>query len=323
MFGNGTRWDANQFDLARIYGGSGDDYLYGLDDLNDIFDGNAGGNDNLYGYGGDDVYYFGAGTGRDVIHEHTSNSGDAGDEIRMKSGIAVSSVTLERTGVGYSNSANLQVQLRDGNNVITDTLTVENYYTDASARVESVVFGDGTIWGVAELDAARIYGGNGNDNLYGIWRGARIDTFDGNAGGNDNLHGYDGNDVYYLGAGTGNDEIREYYYNSGDAGDEIRVKSGFAESQVSLSRDGNDLVVRLLNGDNTATADSLRVKNHFSDASAKVEKIRAGGKVLAESNYLSLINEIAAFNGGTSTHATMSAVLGAYWQDDTTLAAPV
>ena len=319
VFGNGTRWDANQFDVVRIYGKSGDENIYGLDDRNDIFDSNAGGIDNLYGYGGDDVYYLGAGTGRDVIREHSGNSGDAGDEIRMKSGIAVSSVTLERVGIGSNSGRDLQVQLRDSNNVITDSLTVEYYYTDASARVESVVFGDGTIWGVAEFDAARIYGGSGNDNIYGTWRGARIDIFDGNAGGDDTLHGYDGNDVYYLGAGTGNDEIREYYYNSGDTGDEIRVKSGFAESQVSLSRDGNDLVVRLMNADGTATADSLRVKYHFSDASAKVEKIRAGGKVLEHVNYLSLASDIAAFNGGDRTkHATMSALQSTYWQDDTT-----
>ena len=324
VFGDGTIWGVAEFDAARIYGGSGNDNLYGIwrGARADIFDSNAGGNDKLHGYDGNDVYYLGAGTGRDVIKEHYSNNGDAGDEIRIKSGIAVSSVTLERVGVGYSNSANLQVQLRDANNVITDTLTVENYYTDASARVESVVFGDGTIWGVSEFDAARIYGGSGNDYLYGTWRGARADIFDSNAGGNDKLHGYDGNDVYYLGAGTGRDVIREYYYNSGDAGDEIRVKSGFAESQVSLARVGNDLMVRLMNVEGTATADSLRVKNHFSDASAKVEKIRAGGKVLAESNYLSLINEITAFNGGTSTHATMSAVLGAYWQEESTLTTP-
>ena len=323
VFGNGTRWDANQFDAVRIYGKSGDENIYGLADRNDIFDSNAGGNDRLYGYGGDDIYYLGAGTGHDVICEYYHNTGDAGDEIRVKSGIAVSSVTLERVGVGtsYSSGEHLHIQLRDSNNVITDSLTVEHYYTDASARVESVVFGNGTRWDVNQFELARIYGKSGDESIYGL--DDCNDIFDSNAGGNDYLHGYGGDDIYYLGAGTGNDEIREYYSNNGDAGDEIRVKSGFAESQVSLARDGNDLVVRLLNADNTATTDSLRVKYHFSDASAKVEKIRAGGKVLAESNYLSLINEIAAFNGGTSTHATMSAVLGAYWQEETTLTAPV
>ena len=342
VFGDGTRWGASEFALARIHGNSNGNFLYGRGDWNDIFDSNAGGNDWLYGFGGDDVYYLGVGTGRDEIHERASERrgyttyyrsagdlGDAGDEIRVKSGVAVSSVTLERGHYGV----HLYVQLRDTNGVVTDQLKVVDYYKHASARVESVVFGDGTRWGASEFALARIYGDSGGNSLYG--RGDWNDVFDSNAGGNDRLHGFGGNDVYYLGVGTGMDEIHEraserrgyttYYRNAddlGDTDDEIRVKSGFAESQVSLARVGNDLMVKLMNADGTATTDSLRVKDHFSHASAKVEKIRAGGKVLTESNYLSLINEIAAFNGGTSTHATMSAVLGAYWQDDTALTTP-
>ncbi len=300
---------------ARIRGGSGNDDLRGKSGQNDVFDGDAGGNDMLSGLSGDDVYYLGAGTGNDTIYEYWQNSGDAGDEIRVKTGIAVSSVRLLRSG----NGDHLHVQLVDAQGAVTDSLTVRNYYTDDSAKVESLVFGDGTRWGAAEFAVARIRGGSGNDDLRG--EAGQNDVFDGDAGGNDMLSGLSGDDVYYLGSGTGHDTIYEYWQNTGDDGDEIRVEDGIGVSSVSLARNGNHLDVRLLDSGGTVT-DSLRVRNHFSDASGAVEKIRAGGKVLLSSQYLSLISEMAAFTAGTSSHATMGALLGSYWQDETTLTTP-
>ena len=328
---DGASWNAAAI-TSRLHkvGGAGRDTLQGTAGV-DIFSANAGEQDILIGGAGNDVYYLGLGTGLDIIREHENNTGDSGDVIRLAKGVAPSSVRLLREG------NHLFVQFRNGDFWSANELKVENFYSDSSARVEKVEFEDGTVWNLSSgmtSVVSPIHSGNGGF-LYGT---AADDAFDGNTGRNDRLHGLGGNDVYYLGAGTGMDEIyerasgRSRYYpfpavyrnadDLGDAGDEIRVKSGFAESQVSLARVGNDLMVRLMNAEGTATADSLRVKNHFSDSSAKVEKIRAGGKVLTESNYLSLINEITAFNGGTSTHATMSAVLGAYWQEESTLTAP-
>ena len=56
--------------LARIRGGSGNDSLVGEAHLDDVFDSDAGGNDRLHGFGGDDVYWLGVGTDHDTIFEH-------------------------------------------------------------------------------------------------------------------------------------------------------------------------------------------------------------------------------------------------------------
>ena len=100
----------------------------------DVFDSDAGGNDRLRGRGGDDVYWLGRGTGHDTIDEGYENAkGDAGDVIRIKPGIAPSSVRLVRSNDGK----HLIVRLLGANGGVTDSLTVENYYTDDAARIEA------------------------------------------------------------------------------------------------------------------------------------------------------------------------------------------
>ena len=41
----------------------------------------------------------------------------------------------------------LIVQLLASDGSVSDSLTVENYYTDDSAKIERVEFDDGTVWG--------------------------------------------------------------------------------------------------------------------------------------------------------------------------------
>ena len=318
-FADGTVWGAADFAAARIVGTSGNDTLHGESDLDDVFDADAGGNDRLHGYGGDDVYWLGAGTGNDVVREHYHNAdGDAGDAIRIKAGIDPSSVRLRRSDDGD----HLHVQLLAAASAVTDSLKVESHYTDDTAKVESVVFDDGTVWDAADFAAARIVGTSRNDSLHG--ESGLDDVFDADAGGNDRLYGYSGNDIYWLGTGTGADEIREHYNNAdGDAGDAIRIKAGIDPSSVRLRRsdDGDHLHVQLLDSDNAVT-DSLKVENHYTDDTAKVERIEAAGQVLLARDYSSLINEIAAFNSGDSSFADMNTLLGNYWQDENALTAP-
>ena len=324
VFADGTVWGSSKLDAAsyeRYRGGAGGDNLYGNGRVNH-FDGDAGGNDNLHGYGGDDVYWLGRGTGHDVVYEGYGNSGtgDAGDKIRVKSGVSVSSVELLRSKDG----ADLYVRVLGTNGALTDSLRVNSYYTSAKSRVESVVFADGTVWGSSKLDAAsyeRYRGGAGGDNLYG---NGRVNHFDGDAGGNDNLHGYGGDDVYWLGRGTGHDVVYEGYGNSGtgDAGDEIRVKSGIGVADVRLRRVGGDLYVDALGASGTAT-DSLKVKGHYASEKSRVESIHAAGKVLLASQYLSLMHEMALFDAGNSQFSDMNSLLGRFWQDESALAGEV
>ena len=266
----GTVWDADDFVRAPIRGGVDNDDLHGLSGVDDVFDSDAGGNDRLHGRGGDDVYWLGRGTGYDNIDEGYDNAkGDAGDVIRVKSGIAPSSVRLERSDGGR----HLLVQLLDTNGKVSDSLTVGNYYTDNTARIEQVVFMDGTVWHANDLmRPVAIRGGAGDYQLLGS---AGRDVFDSDAGGNDRLHGRSGDDVYWLGRGTGHDTIDEGYENAGgDAGDVIRIKPGIVPSSVRLVRSSNDrhLIVRLL-GANGEVSDSLTVENYYTDNTARIEQV--------------------------------------------------
>ena len=317
VLSDGTVRDTAYFDLLRRHDDKvGYDRMVGFADKTDIFDSDVGGSDGLYGYSGDDVYYLGIGTDHDAIHEYYSNSdsGDAGDEIRLEEGITESDVRLLRSNDGE----HLYVQLLDDDGAVSDSLRVHNYYTDASAKVEKVVFADGAEWDADDFAIARIRGGVSTDNLYG--ESALSDVFDSDAGGNDYLYGYSGNDVYWLGVGTGNDVIHEHSSNNGDAGDEIRLKAGIEESDVRLlrSNDGEHLYVQLLDDDGVVS-DSLRVHNYYTDESAKVESIHANGKVLLSTQYQSLIDEMSAFDAGNSRFSDLDALLGHYWQDEVPL----
>ena len=55
----------------------------------------------------------------------------------------------------------------DNNGSVSDSLTVENYYTDASGKIESIEFADGTVWYESDFILARIKGGDGDDSLVG------------------------------------------------------------------------------------------------------------------------------------------------------------
>ena len=279
VLADGTVWGGAKLGAAsyeRYRGGAQDDRLYGNHGVNH-FDGDAGGDDVLYGQRGNDVYWLGRGTGHDVVDEgyvngvyYANGVGDTGDEIRVKKGIAPSLVDLLRSKDG----ADLYVRVLGANGVVTDSLRVKGYYTSSSAKVERVVFADGTVWNAKKLDDAPSdrYRGSAQDEI--LQGGSGVNHFDGDAGGSDTLRGRGGNDVYWLGRGTGHDIIDEADGNSGigDTGDEIRVKAGIAPSSVRLERDGEHLYVRLV-GANGVVTDSLRVSGYYTSSKAKVERV--------------------------------------------------
>jgi Ca2+-binding RTX toxin-like protein len=103
-----------------------------------------------------------------------------------------------------------------------------------------------------------LLGGSGNDTLNG---GSGNDVLDGGIG-NDRLDGGEGDDIYLFGRGAGQDTI---YANETRVGKLDVVKlTDLNASDVSVKRDGYDLVVRVL-----GTTDVLRVTYQFlSDSTA-------------------------------------------------------
>ena len=95
--------------------------------------------------------------------------------------------------------------------------------------------------------------------------GVAIHGLDGGAG-NDSLNGGNGNDTYLFGKGSGKDSINNYDNTAGKL-DRVLLGAGITAADVSLSRDGDALVLAL-NG----RSDSLSISNYFNnDASGNYQ----------------------------------------------------
>ncbi|MBN4177581.1 hypothetical protein GSU75_04864 [Pseudomonas savastanoi pv. phaseolicola] len=178
-----------------LYGEDGNDTLLGRagnDSLNggygdDVLDGGSG-NDSLDGGYGSDTYVFRKGSGQDTISNGVYNEGTVGkqDVIRLE-GLNLSDISLRRE---YSD---LIIQIKETG----DTLRVSSHFSPSSTyynyAIDQLQFADGTVWGVDQIKASLLTGGEFNDTLTGY------DT-------DDILEGLVGNDT--LSGGLGNDTLR-------------------------------------------------------------------------------------------------------------------
>jgi Ca2+-binding RTX toxin-like protein len=172
--------------------------------------------------------------------------------------------------------------------------------------------GDGNDTLNGGLGADTLKGENGNDSLNGgdgadnLQGGNGSDTFDGGAG-NDTLIGnyYDGywgtyngvgNDIYRFGPGGGQDTV---YDNDATVGnvDRIEFDASVTPAGVTVTRSGNNLVLRI-----TGTTDTLTVSSYMV-ASWSVEEIAfANGTVWTPADITALLA-----NGGVLGTATAGA----------------
>jgi len=263
-----------------LQGGEGDDRLYGGGG-SDVLDGGAGddvlnGGDRYFysGSNGNDTYLFGRGSGRDVIVDVDSTSGNL-DTILFHSDIVPSDIRLQRVG------DSLRLSLAG----TEDSLTVDNWFTGSGAsRVERIQFADGTAWDVSAIQQMVLQGTDGDDVLYGyetpdtldgrggsdiLYGGGGNDTLDGGAGA-DRLYGETGNDTYLFGRGSGQDTIDDYDATPGNI-DTLLFKADVGPADVVLGRDGDHLILTI--GD---TGENITVRNWFLNESGdhQVERIQ-------------------------------------------------
>ena len=275
-------WGVEDLSSLRLSGTSaGGERIEGSGSFDDHIDGAAGGNDTLSGRGGDDVYYLGEETGNDVIDEARGNagSGDDGDMVMVESGI-----TRDRVRV-YRDKNHLYVELWDADwsaegSEKTDSLRVSSYYVSEVSRIEGISFSDEgqAGWDAEDLASLRLRGtAAGGERILG--RKNFADHMDGDAGGDDTLSGQGGDDVYYLGEGTGDDVIDESHGNagSGDDGDAVMVESGITRDRVRVYRNKDHLYVELWDADWSAEGsektDSLRVDDYYVSEVSRIEGI--------------------------------------------------
>jgi Ca2+-binding RTX toxin-like protein len=273
-----------------LSGGNGDDILEGGPG-NDTMDGGGGNDTYLFGRGGgqDDIYdWDGQGpmdrilVAADVAPADVTVRRDGndlllridatGDQVRhhLWFGLGV--------WVGDKESIREVEFLADGTvwdvaqlkylafqgTAAADTLT--GYETDDTSHAGG---GNDTVSGGAGNDS--LYGDAGDDQLSGqdgndqLLGGEGADTLNGDNGddtldggvGNDSLIGGSGSDTYLFGRGSGQDWVGNWDTGAGHV-DRIQVAADVAPSEVSVRRDGNDLLLKI-----AATGDQMRVQWWF------------------------------------------------------------
>jgi Ca2+-binding RTX toxin-like protein len=315
LFADGTTWRQEQIasmvvtqrgtdSKNTLSGGAGADILYGLggsDTLsgNDGDDSLIGGfdSDTLVGGRGNDTYWFARDDGYDTIDNRADDHIGAADTIRFADGIAAGDVAVSRSQYG-------DLDFMVGN----DRVRVSGYYLENSAKIDKVVFSDGSVLQQSDFDdliymapptfgddiltgSERadtmqgwsgddtisglggddiLYGGEGHDILYG---GAGNDTLIGGTNDftyedDDTLVGGEGSDTYVFGNNSRRDSIVESEGKPGDV-DVLQLGIGILPSQIELAREGTALKVQL--GWQTAS-----LENQFAgaDDSQQVEQIR-------------------------------------------------
>jgi Ca2+-binding RTX toxin-like protein len=262
-----------------VSGTQGDDIVAGL-----------GGNDSLDGGAGSDVYLFGFGDGVDTVND----SGISGsDTLRFGAGIGEQDISL---GLG-------SLLLRVGGN--GDAIHIGGFNPQDALNtggIESFVFENGTTLTRAQLlargfdlngttAADSLTGTNVTDRMFGdagddaLSSGDGDDVLAGGAGA-DTLAGGLGNDRYDVAAGDGADVIQE----SGGAADVLSFAAGIAASNVTVSRNGLDVVL-------TGPSNTVTIDDWFAGDANKLESVKFADGTVWDKVY---IDQLA---GGSSNSA--------------------
>ncbi|HEX8028310.1 MAG TPA: calcium-binding protein, partial [Vicinamibacterales bacterium] len=261
-FTDGTAWSWQDILLKVTTGTAGNDSLYG-DLFADTLTGGAG-NDYLSGMGYGDTYVFNLGDGQDTIEDANNFVLGAGfitidsqpDTLVLGAGITTADISFEHTG------SDIKLLIGNGGDSVLlkgqdDYMQTGVFGAISTDRIEKIQFADGTVWTWQELQQHVIEAAttSGNDTIAGF---SMEDTFAASAG-DDLMMGGDSSDTYEFGYGSGHDEIRDnatniFYSNT----DVVEFGPGVDTQDVSLARDGNDLVITL-----AGSSDQLRITDQF------------------------------------------------------------
>ena len=247
----------------------GDSELLGTDGP-DVLVGGTG--DNwLEGKGGNDIYVQNLGGGHDTISNRSGGANDV-DELHFGPGI------IPETLFPYRKGGDLVFSLPDERGEESASTTVEDWYEDAGARLDRIVFMDGTAWTAEDAEKRAgnppvvLKGGSGADRmktrsrkkdtvvLYGLEGDDRLkngkgdDVFVGGPGDDFirswSLLGGESHKTFIWNRGDGDDMVDFYFFGqkSGQRRGLLRLGLGIAPGEVSLERRGGSVRVVLPGG---------------------------------------------------------------------------
>jgi Ca2+-binding RTX toxin-like protein len=260
----------------QISGSSGDDHLFGQAG-NDVLDGSDGndelsggdgndlltgcaGDDDLWGNDGDDTLDGGAGTnyleggaGNDtyiITAGSVTTLVDSGGSNKLVFGAGITAISAN----------NLVFSTFDGNQtdfkLTVGTTQINVLGSLTHATLGSITMANGTVISrreiMAQAPALWLVGGAGADDLMGSAQGDNLkggagdDVIEGGAG-DDILMGGAGSDTYVFGGVFGNDFLSVYGLQTAGVDEQIRFDSSISQQDVTLKRQGYDLIIKVLN----------------------------------------------------------------------------
>lgn len=257
-----------------IYGNAGNDFIYG-----------GTGNDRLEGSAGNDTYLWHLGDGLDTIYDNANQ-----DTIQFGEGIVWDYLTFRNSG----NNLIILVHEQEDQGII-----IQNFFSSQNYKIEKINFFDGSSVNLSEIGLTLkqlktgesikgtefddiIYANAGNDTVnagYGddtIYGGSGFDSLYGENGndtliggtGNDYLEGGAGNDTYTYNVGDGLDTIYDYQNSSVESrNDKIKFGEGISFEDLTLRREGNNLVITLFND----CTQGIIINEQFYDDNRRIE----------------------------------------------------
>ena len=277
----------------KVYSGAGNDLVYGDGAADTIYAGDGSdqvrggtGSDKVYGEGGDDWVmgedgndYLAGGLGNDLLDGGVGNdtmAGGWGDDSYVVD--SVGDIVTEAVGEGVDTVKSS----------VTYTLGsyLENLVLTGTAAINATGNGGNNVL-TGNSAANLLGGGSGNDTLNG-------------AAGNDTLIGGQGADTYLFGRGGGSDLISNADTDLG--ADRLVLGSGIAETDVWFARSGDNLVVSLLGGSDSAT-----IQGWYSSPSKQLDRFElSDGSTLAATQVQQLVNAMSAFSAPPASLSTLT-----------------
>ncbi len=267
----------------RLYGDIENDTLVGMSGTdrlegkqgNDALSGGTG-NDMLMGGEGNDTYNYNLGDGFDYISEASDSANSDMDTVVFGAGISANDVTVDRQG------DNVILKMNDD----AGRLTISNWYAAESSKIEVFNFSDGTVWDVSHIETllAVDTGGVGGTStsgseLEGVIYAAGEEQLITLGPGDDivNAQG-DGNHIYYIFAGDGNDVMAGgygpesnsllvggngddvYCYNAGDGWFTIGDTGNSFGTPISIWGQGEDTGVETISFGKDITLEDIDIR---------------------------------------------------------------
>ncbi|KGJ88617.1 calcium-binding protein [Colwellia psychrerythraea] len=226
-FLDGTSWDTTEILANTVVMGTDDDDSINYQYLSYGTNYDTGlGNDIVSGGTGDDSYLFDIGDGNDVISDSSGS-----DTLLLGVGITPENILVQ------ANERDMLISFASG-----ETVTITNWYSSYSSRIEQFEFADGTTWNAADILANMVIAGSDGDDTINNQYLLHSTTY--NTGlGNDSIYGGKGDDAYLYNLGDGNDTINDY-----GGSDIIRFGAGITADNISVSANEKDMLITLSDG---------------------------------------------------------------------------